>query len=206
VTFDPPFLAGLAVLALLTISPGADMALVAKITLERGRRAALIATLGICSGLLVHATASALGLSVILATSAEAFAVVKLVGAAYLAYLGVQTLRSSFRRDVADERSPRRGANPFAQGVLSNVLNPKVAVFYLTFLPQFMSPGDNVLVRSLAFAAAHAVMGIAWLTAYAYVLSRVSALFGRSDLRRWLERITGGVLIALGARLALERR
>jgi len=206
VTLDSLFVAGLVVLALLTISPGADMALVAKITLERGRRAALLATVGICSGLFVHATASALGLSVILATSAEAFTIVKLIGAAYLAYLGVQTLRSSFRHDVTGPRSPRRGANPFLQGVFSNVLNPKVAVFYLTFLPQFMSPGDNVLVRSLAFAVAHAVMGIAWLSAYAYVLTRLSAVLGGAGVRRWLERVTGGVLIALGARLALERR
>jgi len=206
VTLDPPFLAGLAVLALLTVSPGADMALVAKITFERGRRAALLATLGICSGLLVHATASALGLSVILATSAEAFTIVKLVGAAYLAYLGVQALRSSLGDHAIDVRSPRRGANPFVQGVFSNVLNPKVAVFYLTFLPQFMSPGDNVLARSLAFAFAHGVMGIVWLSAYAYALSRISAVLGGDGVRRWLERATGGVLIALGARLALERR
>lgn len=205
-TLDPLFLAGLVVLALLTVSPGADMALVAKITFERGRSAALLATLGICSGLLVHATASALGLSVILATSAGAFTIVKLAGAAYLAYLGLQALRSSFRSDAVETPTARRRANPFVQGVFSNVLNPKVAVFYLTFLPQFMSPGDNVLVRSLAFALAHAVMGILWLSAYAYVLSRVSDVFQGAGVRRWLERVTGGVLIALGARLALERR
>ena len=182
------------------------MALIAKITFARGRRAAMLATFGICSGLLVHATASALGLSVILATSAEAFTIVKLAGAAYLAYLGVQALRSSFRSDALETPTARRRANPFVQGVFSNVLNPKVAVFYLTFLPQFMSPGDNVLVRSLAFALAHAVMGILWLSAYAYVLSRVSAVLEGAGMRRWLERVTGGVLIALGARLALERR
>ena len=203
---DPLFIAGLVVLVLLTVSPGADMALVAKITLERGRQAALVATLGICSGLLVHATASALGLSVILATSAEAFTLLKLAGAVYLVYLGVQALRSSFRHETAAPVAPRRTASPFLQGLLSNVLNPKVAVFYLTFMPQFISPGDNVLVRSLAFAVAHGIMGVVWLTAYAYVLSRVSALLGRSGVRRWLERVTGGVLIALGVRLALERR
>src|SRR5438445_10690385 len=127
---DPRFLAGLGVLVLLTISPGADMALIAKVTIARGRRAAFLTSLGICSGLLVHATASALGLSVILATSAEAFTIVKIAGAAYLTYLGVQALRSSFRHEMSEGPSPRRGANLFLQGVFSNVLNPKVAVFY----------------------------------------------------------------------------
>jgi threonine/homoserine/homoserine lactone efflux protein len=205
-TFDALFVAGVAVLALLTISPGADTALVTKITLERGRRAALLATFGICTGTLVHATASALGLSVILATSAEAFTAMKLVGGLYLAYLGLQALRRSFAEGADPGRVPRRAATPYLQGVLSNVLNPKVAIFYLTFLPQFMSAGDNVLIRSLAFALAHSAMGIAWLSGYAYVLTRLGALLGGPGVRRWLERLTGGVLIALGARLALERR
>lgn len=203
---DPLFLAGVAVLALLTISPGADTALVLKVTLERGRGAALLATIGICSGTLVHAVASALGLSVILATSAEAFTALKLVGAAYLVYLGVQALRGSLRPEPSAPIAPRRGSAPYVQGLLSNLLNPKVAVFYLTFLPQFMSPGDNVLLRSLAFAVAHSVMGIAWLSFFAYVVSRIGAALGGAGVRRWLERVTGGVLIALGARLALERR
>jgi RhtB (resistance to homoserine/threonine) family protein len=204
---DTRVLAGLGVLALLTISPGQDMALVAKITLERGRRAALVTTLGICSGLLVHATASALGLSVILATSAEAFTIVKLAGAAYLAYLGVRSLRDSFRNAVVAESAPRRRfATPYVQGLLNNVLNPKVAIFYLTFLPQFIDPAGNVLAQSLLFAVAHAVMGIVWLSAYAYVLARLSRLFARSGVRRWLERVTGVVLVGLGVRLAFERR
>lgn len=205
-TIDPLFVAGIAVLALLTISPGADTALVMKITLERGRGAALLATIGICSGTLVHAVASALGLSVILATSAEAFTALKLVGAAYLVYLGVQALRGSFRHGSAAAIVPRHSPTPYLQGLLSNVLNPKVAVFYLTFLPQFMSPGDNVLLRSLAFAVAHSVMGIAWLSAFAFAVSRIGAALGGAGVRRWLERVTGSVLIALGARLALERR
>ncbi|MDO8505997.1 MAG: LysE family translocator [Candidatus Limnocylindria bacterium] len=204
---DPRFVAGVAVLALLTISPGADMALVARVTLDRGRRAALWASVGICSGTLVHATASALGLSVILATSAEAFTVVKIVGAAYLAYLGLRSIRDSFRHQT-DIAAPRvkRGTVPFLQGLLTNILNPKVAVFYLTFLPQFVEPSGNVLGQSLLFAVAHSVMGIAWLSAYAYVLARLSAFFARSGVRRWLDRVTGAVLIGLGARLAFERR
>jgi RhtB (resistance to homoserine/threonine) family protein len=203
---DPRFLAGLAVLALLTISPGADMALVAKMTLERGRRAALVATLGICSGLFVHATASALGLSVVLATSAEAFTVVKLAGAVYLAYLGLRSLRDSLAPPATAGAQPARARTSFLQGLLSNVLNPKVAVFYLTFLPQFIDPSGDVLAQSLLFAVAHAVMGILWLSLYAYVLARMSVFFARAGVRQWLERATGAVLIGLGLRLALERR
>jgi threonine/homoserine/homoserine lactone efflux protein len=207
---DTRFLAGLAVLALLTISPGADMALVAKMTLERGRRAALLATLGICSGLFVHATASALGLSVVLATSAEAFSAVKLAGAVYLAYLGLRTLLASFGGSLTHRApvhlQPARAGISFLQGLLSNVLNPKVAVFYLTFLPQFIAPSGNVLAQSLLFAGAHALMGIAWLSLYAYVLARLSTFFARAGVRRWLERVTGAVLVGLGVRLAFERR
>jgi RhtB (resistance to homoserine/threonine) family protein len=207
---DPRFLAGVAVLALLTISPGADMALVAKVTIERGRRAALFASVGICTGLFVHATASALGLSVVLATSGEAFTVVKIAGAVYLAYLGVRSLLASFGesfgRPAPAEAQPARARASYLQGLLSNILNPKVAVFYLTFLPQFIDPAGNVLAQSLLFAIAHSVMGIAWLSAYAYVLARLSRLFARSEVRRWLERVTGAVLIGLGVRLAFERR
>ncbi|MDQ2952372.1 MAG: LysE family translocator [Chloroflexota bacterium] len=204
---DARFLAGLGVLVLVTMSPGTDMALVARVTVSHGRRAALLTTLGICSGLLVHAAASALGLSVILATSAEAFTLVKLAGAIYLGYLGIRSVRDSFRRasPAAGTRAAKSGAS-FLQGLLNNVLNPKVAVFYLTFLPQFIDPAGSVLAQSLLFAVAHAFMGIAWLSAYAYVLARMSALFAREGVHRWLERVTGAVLIALGVRLAFERR
>jgi RhtB (resistance to homoserine/threonine) family protein len=204
---DPRLLAGLGVLVLLTISPGADMAFIAKVTMTRGRGAAFLTSLGICSGLLVHASASALGLSIVLATSAEAFTVVKLAGAAYLAYLGVQSLRESFAHHEQQAAVPAvRGRTAFLQGFFNNLLNPKVAVFYLTFLPQFIDPAGSVLAQSLLFAFAHAVMGIVWLATYAYVIARISKHFAGGPVRRWLERTTGAVLIALGARLAFERR
>src|SRR5206468_10339561 len=125
-------------------SPGADLALIAKVAIARGRRAAFLTSLGICSGLLVHASASALGLSVILATSAEAFTVVKLAGAAYLAYLGLQSLRESFRASPPNDAPQVTSRRSFVMGVMNNVLNPKVAVFYLTFLPQFIDPSGNL--------------------------------------------------------------
>ena len=206
-TLDGSILAFMGIAALLTILPGADMALVAKVTLLDGRRAAFFTSLGICAGLPVHATASALGLSLILATSAEAFTVVKVAGAGYLAYLGIRTIRDSFRpasAAVAAAGRARTSRSAFAQGWLSNVLNPKVALFYLTFLPQFISPGDNVLVKSLLLAAIHAVMGLVWLPLYAYAIDRIGAVV--RGARRWLERLSGTALIGLGVRLALERR
>jgi threonine/homoserine/homoserine lactone efflux protein len=207
VTLDGSILAFTGIAVLLTILPGADMALVAKVTLLDGRRAAFFTSLGICAGLPVHATASALGLSLILATSAEAFTVVKFAGAAYLAYLGIRTIRDSLQpaaeAATPDGRVRRRGA-AFAQGWLSNVLNPKVALFYLTFLPQFISPGDNVLAKSLLLAGIHAVLGLAWLPLYAYAIDRLGAVM--RGARRLLERVTGAALIGLGLRLALERR
>ena len=207
VTFDSSIFAFIGIAALLTVLPGADMALVAKVTLLDGKRAAFFTSLGICAGLPVHATASALGLSLILATSAEAFTVVKFAGAGYLAYLGVRTIRDSLRpaADVTVTATrARSGPAAFAQGFLSNVLNPKVALFYLTFLPQFISPGDNVLAKSLVLAAIHAVLGLAWLPLYAYAIDRVGAAV--RGARRWLERLSGAALIGLGLRLALERR
>ena len=193
-------------LALLTILPGADMALVAKVALVEGRPAAFRTTLGICAGLPLHAAASALGLAVVLATSASAFALVKVAGAAYPAYLGVQTIRHAGA--LAATAPGRAGAlrGPFLQGFLSNVFNPKVALFYLTFVPQFIGPHDDVFLRSEAFALSHAAMGLVWLTLYAWAIDRIGALFARSGARRWLERTTGALLVALGARLALERR
>ncbi|MEA2661796.1 MAG: hypothetical protein QOH08_1368 [Chloroflexota bacterium] len=205
---DPSLAAFVGIAALLTILPGVDMALVAKVTLQDGKRAAFFTSLGIASGLPVHATASALGLSVILSTSATAFTVVKIAGALYLAYLGVQTFRHSFRRGSPGAGPARPGrtrpGHAFGQGFLNNVLNPKVALFYLTFLPQFINPGDNVLLRSLFLAGIHVALGLVWLATYAYAIEKLAALM--EGARRGLERVTGIALVGLGVRLALERR
>jgi threonine/homoserine/homoserine lactone efflux protein len=209
VIFDSRLYAFIGVAAILTILPGADMALVTRNVLTLGRRRTMLTITGICGGCIIHATASALGLSAILATSAMAFNVLKTIGAGYLVWIGVQSLRDAGRpvAPVAPSE-PQKGATlgPFLQGFLTDVLNPKVAVFYLTFLPQFISPGEPVLRRSLLLAAIHIAMGFVWLTAYAWFVDRIGAVLTRPAVKLNLERVTGGLLIALGARLAWARR
>jgi len=228
---DSRLFAFIGVAALLTILPGADMALVTRNVLALGRRRTTLTIIGIGAGCVIHATASALGISAILATSATAYNVVKTVGAAYLVWLGVQSVRgssatrqlgssasrllgfsasrplgfSAMNQSRAAEKPSGRGA-AFAQGFLTNLLNPKVAIFYLTFLPQFISPGEPVLSRSLFLASVHIAMGMVWLTAYGWFIDRLGAVLTRPAVKAWLERVTGGLLVALGARLAWEGR
>ncbi len=205
-SLDPRLVAFVGVAAVLTILPGADMALVMRNVLLLGRPRTMLTIAGIACGCVIHATASALGMSAILATSATAFTVMKTAGAAYLVWIGVQSFRS---RDAVTASAPSkatRGTAPFAQGFLTNVLNPKVAIFYLTFLPQFIAPGAPVLRRSLFLAGIHIAMGVVWLSAYAWFIERLGTVLARPNVKAWLERATGGLLIALGVRLAWDRR
>jgi RhtB (resistance to homoserine/threonine) family protein len=205
---EPKFVAFLGIAALLTITPGADTALVTKNAITRGRRGAFFTTLGICVGCLIHATASSLGLSAILASSAAAFEVVKWMGAGYLIYIGIQGLRGNKAAEAGPAvlAAVEPHSQSFSEGLLTNLLNPKVALFYLTFLPQFISPGQPVLRTSLFLASIHVAMGLVWLTVYAAFLDRLGATLLRPRVKRWIEGVTGGLLAGLGVRLALERR
>jgi RhtB (resistance to homoserine/threonine) family protein len=209
--FDPELVAFTVVATIVTVIPGADMALVARSVLTRGRAAGYITSVGICTGLWVHALASGVGLSAILVASAALFSTVKLVGALYLIALGVSSLRSALRARAAapaevvaaTAQDTRRA---FAQGLLSNLLNPKVALFYLTLLPQFVRSGDPVLARSLLLAGIHVVIGLAWLFIYTYCLGRLDALMRRPRVRTVLEGVTGALLVGIGARVAWDHR
>ena len=155
--------------------------------------------------------ASALGLSSILMASATLFSLVKLAGAVYLIALGALSLHRALRppADTATAvvgTTARDAGRAFVQGFLSNLLNPKVAVFYLTLLPQFIRPGDSVLARSLTLAGVHVVIGLVWLILYAYFLGRLTPVLRRPRVRRALEGVTGTLLIAIGGRLAWDRR
>lgn len=194
--------------ALLTITPGADMALVARAAVTDGRRGALHTTQGIMVGCLIHGVASAFGLSALLSRSPLAFEVVRALGAAYLIVLGLQSLRRAFSAREAAPEPPLRSAwrgRAFLQGLLTNLLNPKVALFYVTFLPQFVAPGPGALGRSIALAAVHATMGLVWLSVYAVFIHRLATTLGVGWGRRVIQAVTGGLLGAFGLRLALDK-
>ena len=209
---DPQVLGFALVAALMTVSPGADTFLVVRNSLRGGRRDGWATVAGICSGLFAHALLSALGVSAILAHSATAFLFLKVAGAAYLAWLGIQSLRSASRRQA--DAAPAAVAAParvqptrsFREGLLTNLLNPKVIVFYLALLPQFLTPGDAVLAKSLLLTAIHFVEGILWLGFVAWGVDKSRRFFLRPLLRRWMDALCGTVLVALGLRLALEPR
>jgi threonine/homoserine/homoserine lactone efflux protein len=199
---------------LVTIVPGPDMALVMRQVFLGGTALAQRTIMGNLSGLAVHAVALAAGLSALLVASAEAYTVVKLAGAAYLVLLGVQTLRAARRANArAAEDAAAAISRPvpsmrtaYLQGLVSTVLNPKPALLFLTYLPQFVDESRPVLPQIAFLATIHILIGLAWMTAYAHLVQRAHRTLNRRDVRRWIEGATGVVLIALGVRVALERR
>jgi threonine/homoserine/homoserine lactone efflux protein len=203
----PDVLPFLAIAVFVVVTPGVDTALVTKNALLHGRRAALLTALGVNAGIAVWTTASAFGLGALLHRSETLFTAVRLVGAAYLVVLGAQAVWWSWRRGhrVAPVVSPSR-RSPFVQGILSNLLNPKIAVFFTSFLPQFVSPGGPVLGQLLLLGGLFNLLGVAWLCGCAVFVSRVGDALRRPRVRAAVERVTGCVLIAFGLSLATERR
>jgi len=201
----------LAAAAALVAAPGPGQALVMARTVQGGLRAGLFTSVGLNIGTLGHTLAAALGLSALLYASATAFTVVKLVGAVYLAVLGARlfmgTLRSRGEATPAGAApdAPRvPGTRLLAHGVLTGLLNPKVAVFFLAFLPQFVHPERGaVLVQFAVLGVALALLGVTGDSLVAVIAARTRR---RMAAGAWRERITGGVLIALGVRLAFIRR
>ncbi|HKZ72665.1 MAG TPA: LysE family translocator [Steroidobacteraceae bacterium] len=200
-----------------TISPGPDTFLVIGNTVKGGARHGLATVAGIVSGGLCHAALFGFGIAQVLAYSPTVFTVVKLCGAAYLVYLGMGALRSAFRQRAPvpgtirsppggnASASPVRWRSAWVQGALSNALNPKVAVFYLAFLPQFMSPGDPIAAKSMFLIGIHCVLGLLWLSAVVLAFARLGAWLHRGAVRRVLDGVVGTVMTAFGAKLAVDR-
>ncbi|WP_337909738.1 LysE family translocator [Vibrio cholerae] len=204
------FEAFLIAITILTLTPGLDTALVIRNTSRAGFADGCTTSLGICFGLFVHATFSAIGISAILAQSAELFQIVKMVGAAYLIWLGISSLRSLMKTGQGIEvaslaHTQFRLTRSLREGFLSNVLNPKTAVFYLAFLPQFINPDYSPLAQSLLMAFIHFAIAMVWQCGLAGALSSAKNLLKNASFMRWMEGTTGVVLVALGIKLLLDK-
>ena len=200
------FEAFLIAITILTLTPGLDTALVIRNSSRSGALDGCVTSLGICSGLFVHAICSALGISAILLQSAELFQIVKWTGAAYLIWLGFSSLRSicADRLKIAVSEENRSIFNCYRslrEGFLSNVLNPKTAIFYLAFLPQFIDLNYSPVVQSFTMAGLHFLIAMLWQCALAYAINSAKKLFKNSVMRSWMEGVTGAILILLGGYL-----
>lgn len=192
------------VVVLGAMAPGPDFAMVLRHSAMSGRRAGFAAALGITGGIMVWSVVAALGLASLLAASATAYTVVKLAGAAYLVYLGVRALLAARKGEGYEEREPAAppgAAHAFRQALVSNVLNPKCAVFFVALLPQFLpahaSVGDTVLLALIPMAVT-----LLWFTLVANVVGAMRKLLSAKRVRRAIDAVTGTVLVALGIRIA----
>jgi threonine/homoserine/homoserine lactone efflux protein len=205
---DTTLIAFVGISVLLSVTPGPDMAVVTRNALAHGRRGVILTTTGIALALAIWVTATAVGLSAVVRASSELLFVLKLIGAAYLAYLGIRTLIESRRRpdDLLAGTPPAAPAHViFRQGFLSAMSNPKLGVFFVTFLPQFVTSGQALLPRLFLLGLIFAVIGWTWLNVYGILVTRVREFITAPRVRQWMERVTGVVLLGFGARLAAER-
>ena len=200
-------LAFMGVVQLAAMAPGPDFVIVTRHAVVSGRRAGVATGLGIAAGVFVWAVAAAFGVASLLAASAVAFTVVKLVGAAYLAYLGVKALVTAWRRGeelrTEGKQAAVRPAVAFRQGLLTNLLNPKCAVFFVALMPQFLSTsprlGDTLLLSALAVV----VTGV-WFTVLANLVGALKKFFTSAKVRRVMDTVTGAVLVGFGIKIATD--
>ncbi len=196
-------------ITVLTLAPGADTVMVARNSLRGCFRDGAVTSLGICSGLFVHATVSAGGLSLILLGSARLFGAVKLLGSAYLIWLGLMGAHHALRGlavggDLGASGSAFFPLRSLREGFLSNVLNPKAIVFHMAFLPQFIDPAGNPVFQAQALAGVHFIIAMIWQCLLAAMVDRAGLLLASSGVRRVMDGLTASVLLALGVKLALS--
>jgi threonine/homoserine/homoserine lactone efflux protein len=194
---------------LLTLTPGLDTALVLRTAAVEGPRRAGFAALGVVAGCLAWGAAVALGLGALLQASALAFTVLKWAGAAYLVWLGIGLIlrpRDGFEIGTLGAAVPGGDTAWMRRGLLTNLLNPKVGVFYISFLPQFLARGVAPGPFMFALACIHAVLGVAWFAVLIAATRPIAGALKQAAVVRWLDRLTGGVFLGFGLKLALERR
>ncbi|AOY88293.1 threonine transporter RhtB [Marinobacter salinus] len=207
--FTELFWAYLIAITLLTITPGVDTLLVMRNTGRGGLKDGCVTSVGICSGLFIHAALSALGISILLVETAWAFSALKWAGAFYLIWLGIASLRQALGRGAEDSdtrpavvKRKVSVAVSFREGLLSNVLNPKTALFYMALLPQFVDPTGNAFQQSLILAGVHFLLAMIWQCGLAWVVVRFRGLGASVKVKRALNATTGGFFVAMGAKLA----
>jgi threonine/homoserine/homoserine lactone efflux protein len=194
---------------ILIMIPGPDQALITRNALARGRTGGLLTMAGGALGLGVHGSAAALGISALLATSATAFTVLKIAGAAYLIWMGIATLRAA-RRTARENRTetrstdiaPKHRLRSIRQGFASNALNPKIALFFVTFFPQFMPDHRATLAQAFLLCSVFALLYLAWFSTYVLLVDRIGTVLRRPKVRARIERVTGVLLIGFALRLA----
>jgi threonine/homoserine/homoserine lactone efflux protein len=195
----------LAAASLVTVAPGLDTALVLRAAAVEGRRSGAWAAAGVGAGCLVWGGGVALGLTALLAASTAAFTMVRWAGAVYLLWLGARLLISPRRRFALDS-DERMGPHPFQRGLVTNLLNPKVGVFYISFLPQFVPAGVNVPTWTFLLAAIHVALSLAWFAVLIGAIAPARRLLQRPGVVTVLDRLTGCVFVGFGLDLAISRR
>lgn len=203
----------LGISAVVIVTPGPDTALTIRNTLLGGRRGGVLTAIGVATGQAVWTLAASAGVAALLLASAPAFAAVRMAGAAYLVFLGLRALIDAIRgRDRRDDGGPV--ASPlalgpwaaFRQGVISNLANPKMAVFFTSLLPQFSGHGGTPFASLLMLGLIFCTMTLLWLALYAATIARVGVALRRTGIRRALEGVMGAVLVAFGLRLVVQQR
>jgi threonine/homoserine/homoserine lactone efflux protein len=209
---DTSFFTFLAISAVVIATPGPDTALTIRNTIAGGRPGGLATALGVSAGQLIWATATSLGLVAILLASEPIFHTLRLVGAAYLIYLGVQSLRSALASSSAPSITDNQASTAlspgkaFTQGVINDLANPKMAVFFATVLPQFAPQGQGMLSHLILLGLVFSLLTLAWLALYASAVSSAGAWLRSSKVRRSMDGVAGLALVGMGVRVATSER
>ena len=196
-------------ITLLTMTPGVDTMLVIRNTSRGGVRDGIASSVGICSGLFLHATISAVGISMLLLRCAWAFRALKLAGAFYLIWLGIASFKAALTAgEHAGAGNEAAGTSSLKhslwEGFLCNSLNPKAALFYMAFLPQFIDPAHSALAQSLFLAGLHFAIAIVWLSLVSILVDKAKVVFSTVRLRRTFDVVTGSIMVFFGITLGLE--
>ncbi|MDR4984754.1 LysE family translocator [Bacillus cereus] len=194
----------------LIILPGPDTAMATKNTLVAGKVGGVKTVFGTCVALLIHTLAAVIGLSALIVKSALLFSIFKYVGALYLIYIGIKALLAVRNKEGVNTNdvaisNDNKHTSCFRQGFLTNLLNPKIAVFFLTFLPQFLNPSHNTFIQLLVMGLTYLILTVIWFAFYIFLIDKISAFMKKPGTQRYIQGLTGIVLIGFGIKLAFEK-